>query len=137
MIDPAVAKALSYPLLAVAFLATAFSLFLLATSWQSIPSSVPAHFGITGRPDRWTGPWMLFLYPALQSGACVMIWLKRDEELILLWTFALIPALLAYILWESIRIARKNSERLHPLAVYGLLALIAVPAAARGVLTGE
>lgn len=137
MIDPAIAEALSYPLLAIACLATVFSFLLLTISWQSLPHSIPAHFGITGRPDRWSGRWVLFLYPAIQSGACVMLWLKRDEEFLLIWTFAVIPTLLAYILWQSIRIARKESERLHPALLFGILALIVVPAIAKGMLTGK
>jgi hypothetical protein len=137
MLDPAVLDALRYPLIALALLANVFSALTLATTWQSVPASVPAHYGITGRPDRWSGRWVLFLLLAVQTGVNVTLWLQRGDDLFFAWCLALVSILMAYVIWATIRIAQKQAERLHPLALYGMVALIAAPPLLRSLVTGK
>ena len=40
--------------------------FLLpAFTYRSLPSVIPRHFGITGKPDAWGGPNLLFILPVV------------------------------------------------------------------------
>lgn len=137
MIDAATADALQYPLLALALLANGFSVLLLVTTWQSIPASVPAHFGITGRPDRWGGRWILLVLVAVQAGMTLLLGLRLRGELLAAWCVALIAILMAYVLWSTIRIAQRKADRMQPMVLYGLIALLAAPPILYGLLTGK
>lgn len=36
-------------------------------AYGSLPSRIPVHFNILGRPDGWGGRWMIYFLPALAS----------------------------------------------------------------------
>jgi hypothetical protein len=131
MLDPALSDALHYPLLALAILANLISALLIASTWQSLPSTIPAHFGLSGEPDRWGGRWHLFLLLAVQSGTNVAFLISGTTGLILNWLQAITSILFAFVVWSTIRVALGEARRLHPAILYGLMALMIVPAIAQ------
>ncbi len=137
MFDPAVEEGLRYPLWVLAVLALGFSVLLLATTWRTIPRSVPAHFGITGRPDRWGGKWVLFLLLAVQAGMVASLFLGPGSRLLFAWCMALTSILMTYVIWGTIQVAKQRSDKLNPLILYGLVALLAIPPMLTGFLTGQ
>jgi len=38
---------------------------LLLRAWSSLPDEIPAHFGFSGRPDRWGGRWQAWIVPVV------------------------------------------------------------------------
>jgi hypothetical protein len=137
MFDPAVEEGLRYPLWVLAFLAIGFSLLVLATTWRSIPQSVPSHFGISGRPDRWNGRWVLFLLLAVQAGTMASLLLATGNDLLFAWCMAVTSILMSYVIWGTIQVAQQRAERLNPFVLYGLVALLVIPPMLKGVLTGK
>ncbi len=131
MLDPAVSDALHYPLLALAVLATLFSAILIAIVWQSLPSSIPVHFGLTGKPDRWGGRWHLFLLLSIQVAVNAALWFTSPGGLLFSWMQAVTSILMAFVVWSIIRVARSEATGLNPAILYGLLALLIVPAISR------
>ena len=131
MLDPAVVEALRYPLLALAVLANLLSALLIAVSWQSLPAEIPAHFGITGRPDRWGGRWNLFLLLGIQTALNIVMSFQGSEEPLLMWIQCMTSLLLAFVVWSTIRVARREADRINTLILFGLLALMIVPAMTR------
>ncbi len=128
MLDAAVLESLRYVCLALAALSNLFTVVLIATTWQSLPRSIPAHFGITGRPDRWGGRWHLLLVCAIQTVVNAAMFLASQDQPFVSYFQAMIGVLMAYSVWSTIRIAKGEATRLNPLILYGILALLVVPA---------
>lgn len=137
MIDPKAAEALRYPLLVLGILSAVFSVLLLAITWQSIPKSVPTHFGLSGRPDNWGGKWIFFLLLAVQAGVLIPLMLVPDNDLMAAWCMSFVSVLLAYAVWGTIQVAQQQADRLNPVILYGLLGLVVIPPMLKGILTGK
>ncbi|MFI5273957.1 MAG: DUF1648 domain-containing protein [Ktedonobacterales bacterium] len=102
--------------------------------WSTLPATVPAHFGISGRPDAYGGKTTLLLMPAIALVLTVLLlivarlpWafnypvritpenaartyrtgrlVPRWINLVLVWTFAVIG-------WQSIQVAQHSALRL-------------------------
>lgn len=54
--------ALFFSLLAVGAVTATF--VLVAMQWRSVRGRIPRHFDILGRPDGWSGGWILWFYPS-------------------------------------------------------------------------
>lgn len=128
MFDPAVAESVQYLCMALAALTNLLSVLLIITSWQSLPQSIPAHFGVTGRPDRWGGRWHLFLILAVQTLLNAGLYIAGEPQPFISYLQAIVGTLMAYVIWTTIRIAKGEATKLNPLILYGMLALLAVPA---------
>ena len=115
---------------------------ILLQQWNTLPDEIPAHFGITGRPDRWGGKWQawilpvvsLVIYGAMSAVGGTWHWLLGREQTqpaeavaILLWIKLADGALFAYLLRMTVRIARGQAERLNILILLGTIAIIAAP----------
>lgn len=116
-------------------------LLIVLRAWDTLPEEIPAHFGITGKPDRWGGRWQIWILPVL---ALVMYgafsfatgtWdlllgrphdLPRGMELLVLMK-PLICLMLSYLMWATVRVARKEAEGLNLWIMFGLLALLLTP----------
>lgn len=117
---------------------------LLLRAWGSLPEEIPAHFGITGRPDRWGGRWQawgvplvaLVIYGTFSTACGAWSWLLgRPSELPhgiepLLLMRVPIELLMTYITWGTIRVALKEAEGLDWRLLFTLLLLTLAPAAA-------
>jgi hypothetical protein len=116
---------------------------LLLRAWSSLPDEIPAHFGFSGRPDRWGGRWQawivpvvaLVIYVAFSGAGGTWGWmlgrrsdLPRGIEPLLLIRIS-VDLLMTYITWGTIRVARKEAEGLNTPVLLGLLLLTLAPAA--------
>jgi uncharacterized membrane protein len=103
-------------------------------AWWTLPDQIPAHFGITGQPDRWGSKKEIWLLPALSVviyvGMTVLsryapkfnyLWeitpanAARQYQLARSLVTALkaeVIALFAIISWQSIRVAMNRAEGL-------------------------
>jgi hypothetical protein len=117
---------------------------LLLRAWSSLPEEIPAHFGISGRPDRWGGRWQawivplvaLVIYGAFSTATGAWNWLLgRQTELPhgiepMLLMRVPIELLMTYITWGTIRVARKEAEGLSTPVLCGLILITIAPAIA-------
>ena len=116
---------------------------LLLRAWSSLPHEIPAHFGLSGKPDRWGGrgqAWLIPLvavvvYGAFSHASGAWGWLLGRQadvpngmEPLLLMRLP-IDLLMTYITFGTIRVARKEAEGLDWRVLYGLLLLTVAPAA--------
>ncbi len=116
---------------------------LLLRAWSSLPEEIPVHFGFSGRPDGWGGRWQawivlcvaLVIYAAFSGAGGTWGWMlgrrsevpRGIEPLLLIRIF--VDLLMTYITWGTIRVARKEAERLNSPVLSGLLLLTFAPAA--------
>jgi uncharacterized membrane protein len=40
-------------------------LYVTIKSWPLLPETIPHHFGVSGKPDAWSGKWILWLLPGI------------------------------------------------------------------------
>ncbi|MGO9240121.1 MAG: DUF1648 domain-containing protein [Bryobacteraceae bacterium] len=129
------------PLELIAVIAAVLPLLIILRAWDTLPDQIPAHFGITGRPDRWGGRWQAWILPVVAL-ICYGIFsfitgtwqwvmgrqpaLPRGMEL-LLYMKPMIGLMLGYISLATVRVARKEAEGLNLWVMYGLLALLLAP----------
>lgn len=144
-IDAAVLDALRWPLEMLSLLGLAALIGLVAVNWSTLPAEVPMHFGITGKPDRYGRRWQLLILPVvaivafvgMSIGAGTYAWLsgaageKPFEAFILVWTKAVMMAMLCYCVWTIVRVARKQAERMNMFVMFGLVGLMLAPLLAR------
>jgi|SRR5208283_616182 len=129
------------PLEIIALIAALLPLLIILRAWDTLPDEIPAHFGITGRPDRWGGRWQAWILPVLALGCygafsfITGTWqwvmgrqpaLPRGMEL-LLYMKPMIGLMLGYVSQGTVRVARKEAEGLNPWVMYGLVALLIAP----------
>ncbi len=129
------------PLELIAVIAAVLPLLIILRAWDTLPDQVPAHFGITGKPDRWGGRWQAWILPFFALafyGIFSFItgtwgWLLgRQPELphgmeLMIVMKPLICVLLSYITLATVRVARKEAEGLNLWIMFGLLALLLAP----------
>jgi hypothetical protein len=133
--------ALRLPIEIVAACLAILPALLLLRAWSSLPDEVPAHFGFSGRPDRWGGRWQvwvipvvaLVIYGAFSTSSGTWGWLlgrqselPRGMEPLLLMRLP-IDLLMTYITWGTIRVALKEAEGLSTPVLLGLLLLTVAP----------
>ena len=78
----------------VATALTLYSYFLVEASLQGLPSRIPTHFNLAGRPDRWGSPhtlWMLLAMQVLLASILLTIptWGRRFPQAVHLGTRSL------------------------------------------------
>ena len=115
---------LRWPLEIVAFGLALVPVLSLLLAWGSLPSQIPAHFGPTGHPDRWSSRSQLWILPVLAlvvygfmseaSGTWAWVLdgrmdLSAGAEIPLLFK-PVVGLLIAYSSEMLIRIARKQGE---------------------------
>ena len=121
-------------------------LLIMLRSWDTLPDEIPAHFGITGKPDRWGGKWQAWAVPIISIGMYAVFstisgtwqWLLGQptglpngiQPLLLLKPG--IGLLMTYVTWMTVRVARKEAEGLNPWILYGLVALMLAPVVGLG-----
>jgi hypothetical protein len=132
---------LRWPLETLALLAAVAPFLIVVQAWGSLPQQVPTHFGITGRPDRWGGRWQIWILPVLAPVMyCVFtfathpqVWLAgahptpEPMQRAFVPLKALICLTLSYVSWMSVRVARKQAERLNNFIPLGLILLSIAP----------
>lgn len=140
-IDPAVLEALRWPLELLSLLGLAALIGLIAVNWSTLPEELPMHFGITGKPDRYGRRGQLLILPVvgiaafigMSVGAGTQAWLageaaeKPFEAFILVWTKAVMMAMLCYCIWTIIRVARKQAEGMNMFVMFGSVGLMLLP----------
>lgn len=146
-IDPAVLDALRWPLELLSLLGLAALIGLIAVNWSTLPEELPMHFGITGKPDRYGGRWQLLILPVvaiaafvgMSIGAGTHAWLageavnKPVEAFVLVWTKAVMMAMLCYCVWTIIRVARKQAEGMNMFVMFGIVGLMLAPILLRAI----
>jgi len=133
---------LRWPLEILALAFAVAPLLILLWAYDSLPERIPMHFGITGRADRWDSKsqaWIIPLIAILMYAGLSVItgtWpflqgLSVPVPDSLQPLVAMKPGILmlfTYVIRMMVRIARGQAERLHPLALYGLLLFSLAPA---------
>ncbi|UCE64963.1 MAG: DUF1648 domain-containing protein [Candidatus Zixiibacteriota bacterium] len=126
-----------------------YNAFVLLRNWESIPDTVPSHFGLDGRPDAYAGKSSLLLLPivgfAIYLALTILdryphlfsyIWKITPENAYRQYQLAgtMLSALKAEVIWifnyivlTAIKISTGNSERLSPLFLPILLVVIFGP----------
>lgn len=146
-IDPAVLDALRWPLELLSLLGLAALIGLIAVNWSTLPEEVPMHFGITGKPDRYGRRWQMLILPVaaiaafvgMSIGAGTHAWLageavkKPFEGFVLVWTKAVMMAMLCYCVWIIIRVGRKQAEGMNMIVMFGLIGLMLAPILLRAI----
>ena len=79
-----------------------YQLAVIWTAWPALPSRVPTHFGISGRPDAFGDKSSLFLLPAVT---------------IALYTLLTVLSFFAQTFNYPVRVTDENRPRLHALGV--------------------
>ncbi len=116
-------------------------LLILLRAWDTLPDEIPAHFGFTGRPDRWGGKWQAWVVPVVCIGMYAVFstisgtwnWLLGQQTSMPSGTqpFLLLkPAIglmMTYVMWMTVRVARKEAEGLNLWILFGLVALMLTP----------
>lgn len=101
--------------------------FYVMRHWGELPARVPAHFDFRGRPDRWTGRWVLLLMLGVMAATLVMLsWnggtllllegrieVRVRESFIMTWVKLHTLIILGFALWTMIRVARGQAQRFH------------------------
>lgn len=142
--------ALRRPLEIIALVAAILPLLIVLRAWDTLPEQIPAHFGITGRPDRWGGRWQAWLLPVVSLAVYVFLsvmsgtwgWLMghgspsmRGEALaLLLWIKLMEGLVFTYIVSMTVRIARQEAERLNGWVIGALIILTGAPPALLAIL---
>jgi len=120
------------------------TLLYLPLRWGYLPREVPVHYGITGRPDRWGARFTLVALPVIALGVYIMISIQSRSLDLLLASDALgesqdagvmqalmIKACLGWMMFLILRstekIANKQAERLNPVVLLLLLAIVLPP----------
>ena len=112
-------------------------LLIMLRCWDTLPDEIPAHFGITGRPDRWGGKWQAWILPVLSIVMYAVFSTVSGTWSWLLHQTAVIPnrmevmlllkpgvgLLLSYVTWMTVRVARKEAESLNVLVLWALIAV--------------
>ena len=123
------------------------TLLWLKTQLSDLPERLPCHFGITGKPDRWSGRWIILLVLAVLLATYVGMSIAGNSlELItgspgatltpkqtfdrLMLSFVKFgsTALMAHSLWTTIRVGRGQAERYNILVPIAFAALTILPA---------
>ena len=111
-----------------------------------LPARIPIHFNAAGTPDGWGSARMLWLLPAVSTALyLLMTWVSRypeafnypvrvtprnQEQLqqlalgMIAWLKAELLCVFAWIQWSVIRASRQPSQRLSPLLMPLLLAVV-------------
>ena len=132
---------LRLPLELVALIAAFAPFLIVIQSWGSLPELVPTHFGISGRPDRWGRRWQIWILPVLAPVMYTVFsvtthtlpWSGLDSHLPESLLRAMVPlkALicleLSYVSWMTVRVARKQAERLNSFLLLGMILLSIAP----------
>jgi len=136
----------------IALLAIAATWGMIAFSWKSLPDRVPSHFDFAGKPDAWSGRWVLLLLPAIAVAVYAMLtgirsiphrfnypWRITPENAarqyrmavsLIVWLKTEVVFMFAYLTWETIHTAQGNSVGIGrfflPVVIGGLFATIAI-----------
>jgi hypothetical protein len=133
-----------WPLEIAALAAVLTPLLVVLLAWGTLPERIPMHFNAAGRPDSWGPRWLIVLHPLVALAIYGFIgtltrtlpWYASSEVIAAPLPIAgpirvLLPLLFGYIAWCTVRIARREAERLNPLVLCSFLAvLLASPLAA-------
>ena len=133
--------ALRWPLEIAALVFALAPLLILLRAWDTLPERIPAHFGITGRPDRWGGRWQawivpvisIFMYAVFSTISGTWNWLVGQPATLPIDIQPLIVLkpgiglLMSYTTWMTVRVARKEADSLNVFVLFGLIALIMAP----------
>lgn len=132
---------LRWPLEIVSFGLALSPLLSVALAWASLPPSIPVHFGITGRPDRWrprAQAWLLpvmalIVYGFMSQASGTWAWalqgradLPAGAEIPLLIK-PVIALLMACANAMLTRVARKQADALNGWLLWGLMILLLTP----------
>ena len=115
--------------------------FYVMRQWGELPARVPAHFDFRGRPDRWTGRWVLLfmlgvmaaMFVALSvNGGTLLLLEDRIEErvresFIMTWVKLHTLIILGFALWTMIRVARGRAQRFQVRVVVLIASLMILP----------
>jgi uncharacterized membrane protein len=121
-------------------------------SWQALsgpdrlPDRIPTHFDISGNPNAWGSPNMLFLLPIVATAVYLLITvlaafptkfhypvrvspesLPRAQEQtrnLISWIKVEMVCLLVYVQWSIIQAARSREFRMSPLMVPAFLVVV-------------
>jgi uncharacterized membrane protein len=64
----------------VSAIAAIVAIAVTASLYGRLPASIPIHWGLTGKPDRWGPAYTIFLLPALALVANFVTMGKEDME---------------------------------------------------------
>lgn len=127
-------------LLAVSLLATLASCWMTLNLWSRLPARIAAHFGFTGKPDRWGARWEAAILPIMAVGLqglyCWIMFFApispsphaELERAFLRLTIGITGAetqiMLALIQRAALRVSLGEDQRINPWVLYGLLGLL-------------
>ena len=123
------------------------TLLWLKTQLGDLPERLPYHFGITGKPDRWGGRWVIPLLLAVLAGSYIAMSLaghslelitgspggaltpkQTFDRVMLSFVKFGVTVLMAHSLWTIIRVGRGQAERYNILVPIAFAALTILPA---------
>jgi hypothetical protein len=53
---------------------------MLAVHWSQFPDRVPAHYGVSGRPNGWHGKGFLFILPGMAAFVWILLTVAENEQ---------------------------------------------------------
>jgi uncharacterized membrane protein len=114
--------------------------------WDHLPTRIPTHFGVSGRPDGWGGKTSLLVLLAVSVGMFLMLtvisrfphwcnfpWRITEENAerqyrivkdMLAWMKAELVWLFTYIIWATQQVALQKAEGLSPWFLPAFLLII-------------
>jgi uncharacterized membrane protein len=118
----------------VSLAALSFGILTLLQAWPDLPSQVPRHFDIAGKPDAWGAKVNLLVLPVVGVVVYLMLTvvgrvphthsflvnitpqnaprLYRLSRMLVAWMKAQITFTLGYISWSQVRVALGNAQGL-------------------------
>jgi hypothetical protein len=140
--DPSLVAMLRWVLEGLSLAALLAVCFYVLQQWSEIPARVPSHFDWRGRPDSWSGRWILFLmlavlaalYVGMSVAGGTLQLIEGDvetnmrEALTLGFTKLGAVLLTGYAIVTMVRVARGQAEKLQVLLIVVFAAAMSLPA---------
>ena len=119
----------------IAALGIVSSVTAIVQAWSALPNLIPIHFGLFGKPDFWLSKGSIIVLPFINFVLNAWLtlssahprgfrypWPVTDQNLmrqyriarsLLLWMKVEIAWLVAFVVWQIIRVALRETERLN------------------------
>jgi uncharacterized membrane protein len=114
---------------------------------EPLPARIPTHFDISGQPNAWGSPAILWLLPVIGTGLYLLItalasiqfrsynlpvrvtnanlpYIQQQTSVMVAWIKAELLSLFVYLQWAIIRSAHTGNFRLSPLIIPVFLVMI-------------